>query len=105
MKENFISIKEIKTPIKLTAKIYLYDVFFIAIYTAVFLQVRFLVSTYLIYPYAIACIIWGLFFTMPSRINHGKRNWQTLFLFLIRNRVCYTDINICKKKTEGVHTL
>lgn len=105
MRTNFISIKEIKTPIKLSAKLYLYDVLFIAAYAIAFYQLRFLVSEYLETLYLLLCIIWGLFFTIPSRMNKGKRNWQTLFLFLIRRKACYRDVSDCKKLPKGEKTL
>lgn len=105
MNKTFISIKEIKTPVKLTARIYLYDLIFMCVYTFFTYQLHFLVSDYLDYFYLGLCVLWGFFLTMPSRYNKGKRNWQTLFFFIIRNKVTYTDISECNKQIRGQHTI
>lgn len=105
MDNTFISIKEIKTPVKLSAKIYLYDFIFVCVYSVIMYQLHFLVSDYLDYLYLAFCIIWGIFLTMPSRYNKEKRNWQTLFLFIVRNQDTYTEINECRKKVQGESTI
>lgn len=105
MNNTFISIKEIKTPVKLSAKIYLYDFIFVCVYSVIMYQLRFLVSDYLDYVYLGFCAIWGIFFTMPSKYNKGKRNWQTLFLFIVHNQTTYVNICECNKKIQGKQTI
>ena len=101
MRTTFVNIKEIKTPVKVSAKIYLFDLAFVIIFAFIFYQLRFLVSDYLKYPYLALCIIWGIVLTMPSKYNKGKRNYQTLLYFVFRRKVTYQDISECQKKTKG----
>lgn len=105
MDKSFVSIKEIKTPAKISSRIYFMDLIFIFAFSFIMFQFKFLVSPYFEHLYLIICVLWGFILTMPSRFNKGKKNWQTVIFFFIRNQTCYTDISECKKKIRGEKTM
>lgn len=77
--EEFTTIKELETPVKLTRFLYFYDVLFIVIYTFVTyeLLVRYVYSK-LETLYMINCVLWGIFFILPAVGNSKRPNWRNI---------------------------
>lgn len=89
--EQFTTIKELETPIKLTRFLYFYDLLFIGAYT--FFSYKMLVN--FIYSklqiiYLLNCIAWGIFFIVPVFGNPNRKNWQNIL---------NTLFNLCSGKT------
>lgn len=105
MRTEFIVIKQIKTPVKLTRKLYLYDFAFILIYVAFAEQLSVMVHEWLYYPYMASSILWACFLTKKSSFNLEKRNWQTLVYYLLRRKVYFRSESKIKPTPKGESTL
>lgn len=101
MEGNLPTIKKIKTPIQIFKNIYMFDLIFLLLWILLALQLEALISPYLKYPYYIATIAWGFFLTRESQSNQGKRNWQSIIFYLIRDTGTYTDETYTDKQTKG----
>lgn len=77
--EEFTTIKELETPVKLTRFLYFYDVLFIVVYAFVTyeLLVRHVYSK-LETLYMINCILWGIYFILPAIGNSQRHNWRNI---------------------------
>lgn len=105
MKTHFITIKQLKTPVKITNVLYVYDFVFVVVFAFVLGQLSFLVHPWLEIPYYAVCVVWGIFFTLHSRFNTGKRNWETIIIYLSRNRTYYKDKTVLERLPKGEKTI
>lgn len=77
--EQYTTIKELETPVKITRFLYFYDLLFIGAYT--FFSYEILVNhiySKLQLLYLINCIAWGIFFIFPAVGNPKRKNWQNI---------------------------
>ncbi len=82
--EQFTTIKELETPVKVTRFLYFYDLLFIGCYT--FCSYKMLVDhiySKLHIVYLINCIVWGVFLILPAVGNHKRQNWQNIMNTLL----------------------
>lgn len=82
--EEFTTIQELDTPIKLTRFLFFYDLLFIAFYT--FITYRLLenfVYSKIQFVYLLNCVLWGVFFIIPAVGNSRRKNWQNILNTLI----------------------
>lgn len=105
MRTQFIVIKQIKTPIKISKSFYLFDIAFILIYVAIWLQAASFVHEWLYYPYLANCVAWGIFFTKKSSLNKGKRNWQSILYYAFKSNVIYESRQRLHITPKGESTL
>ena len=82
--EQYTTIKELETPVKITRFLYFYDLLFIGGYT--FLAYEMLVNY--VYSriqvlYLINCFVWGIFLIFPAYGNSKRKNWQNLINTLL----------------------
>lgn len=105
MRTQFIVIKQIKTPMKISKFFYMFDIAFILIYAATGLQLSSFVHDWLYYPYIANCILWGIFFTRKSSFNKDKRKWQSLLFYLFKAKYNYRSQQHIQIAPKGESTL
>lgn len=77
--EEFTTIKELETSVKLTRYLYFFDAIFIGAYT--FISYELLaphIYSTILPVYLINCIFWGVFFVIPAIGNSRRKNWQNI---------------------------
>lgn len=82
--EQFTTIKELETPVKITRFLYFYDLLFIIGYA--FVSYELLVSH--VYSrfetlYLLNCMLWGLYLILPAHGNNRRKNWQNIVNTLV----------------------
>lgn len=77
--EQYTTIKQIETPVKVTRFLYFYDLLFIGFYTFITYQllVHYVYSN-LQFFYLINCVLWGIFLILPAVGNSRRKNWQNI---------------------------
>lgn len=108
---KYIVAQDMITETKVGKNIYLYDFFFLLVYAAVSLMFGSVVHTILRIPFYIFSGVCGIFLTMKSGWNKKRRNWESLFLFIRRDREIYhplinqsvaTENGLERRKEAGV---
>lgn len=102
---KYIVAKEIKSETKVYKNLYLFDLFFVIIYFAVSFVLGEAVHEKLRMAFYIFSIFWALFLTAKSRTNRRRRNFESIILFLRRDKeIYYPILNRSKatKKKEGI---
>lgn len=77
--EQFTTIKELETPVKVTRFLYFYDLLFICGYA--FVSYELLVNhvnSKLQSVYLVNCILWGIYMIIPALGNSRRKNWQNI---------------------------
>lgn len=98
MNFRFIAMDETKSETKVHGNIYLFDLFFILIYFSVAAMLGSAVSSTLRIPYYIFNVICAMWLTMKSRSNRCRRNYESIILFLRRDKNVYKDIVLNRRK-------
>ncbi|WP_294363789.1 DUF5592 family protein [uncultured Clostridium sp.] len=86
---QYVLPKQIRSLTKLTKSIYLYDLAFIGIFMCISWILDFYVYKPLLVPYFIFMFIMAIYFRGFSTINPKKRNYQSIYYILVRNRKTY----------------
>lgn len=97
---RYIVVQDMKTETKVIKNIYLSDFFFLLVYAAVSLMLGSVVHTMLKIPFYIFSGVCGMFLTMKSSWNKKRRNWESLFLFLRRDKEVYHPLMNQSKATD-----
>ena len=100
---NYMMISEIKAEIKLFKFIYLFDLYFLAVWFFLgFFVLKNLVYESFEIPFLIIHCIFGLILRAESPYNQGKRVYQGLMLFFKKDSSVYKPIQIVTtQKIEG----
>lgn len=99
---NFIVTQEIKSPVKVAKGIYIFDFFFLIAYIGVSLVLSNLVNGALFVPFLAFSFIMAIYLVSSSWANRKRRNYQSIILFIRKDRTLYRPIpNLSKKREEG----
>lgn len=90
---GYVTIKEIKSPIKISRMLYLQDVATVIGYFVIMSFLSPFIHEYYKIPFYIVNVLWGCFFTLKSRYSPVKRNWEVILAVIIRDRNVYKPIN------------
>ncbi len=99
---RYVIPQEIKSETKVTKNIYLFDFFFLVVWcggTALFANA--VTSSFLV-MYWIFSVLMGLILISGSKTNKKRRFYQSIFIYLKKDRGIYRPIpNISKKRKEA----
>lgn len=98
---KYIVVQDIKAETKIGKNMFLFDFFFLLVYAAVTLLFANLVHTMLRIPFYIFSACCGIFLTAKSSWNKRRRNWESMLLFLRKDRQIYFPIMNESKATEN----
>lgn len=84
-----IVVQDIKSETKVGKSIYLFDFFFLLTYGAVSFLFGSAVHEMLRIPFYIFSVICAIFLTMKSNWNKKRRNWESLLLYIRRDKEIY----------------
>ena len=97
---RYVVAQEIKSETKVGKSIYLFDLFFVAVYFGVSFVLASAVHeslTVLFYVFSFGC---ALFLTAKSHANRKRRNYESMILFLRRDKEVYQPVQSRVKETE-----
>lgn len=97
---RYIIMKELKSPVKVTKKLYLKDLFFLMGFMAVIMAFKILIDSRLQLAYFAFSFLMALILTAPSPYNPRRRNYQSIFIMLKRDKKIYKPI----PKVENCNT-
>lgn len=97
---KYIVVQDMKTETKVSKNIYLFDFFFLLVYAATSLMFGSVVHPMLKVPFYLFSGVCGVFLTMKSSWNKRRRNWESLFLFIRRDKEVYHPIMNQSAATE-----
>lgn len=89
---RYLVAQEIKSQTKIASNMYAFDLFFLVSFGGICYVFSFLVHSNLKILYAIFCAIIGVFLTIPSSFNKKRRNYQSLLLFLKKDKNVYRPV-------------
>lgn len=93
--------KEVKSETKISRYVFLFDFFFVTIYLAVSFIVGNAVHEKLQTAFYVMSLVWAFFLTFKSRTNRGRRNIESIIIFLQRDKEIYhPEINISKRMSK-----
>lgn len=95
---RYIVAQEVKSETKVSKNIYLFDFFFILVYFTISLILGIVVHENLKILFYVFSGICALYLTTNSRTNRGRRNYESILLFLRRDRDVYLPIPNQSKK-------
>lgn len=96
---KYIVVQEIKSETKVGKSIYLFDFFFLLTYGAVSFLLGSMVHSMLQIPFYIWSAVWGIFLTLKSGWNKKRRNWESILLYIRKDREVYYPL-----VNEGIAT-
>lgn len=99
--EQFTTIKELETPVKVTRFLYFYDLLFIGGYA--FISYKLLLNH--VYSgmerlYLINCILWGIYLILPAAGNARRPNWRNICNTMLNMNTGKTYYETQKEETE-----
>ncbi|MCQ2510859.1 MAG: DUF5592 family protein [Lachnospiraceae bacterium] len=101
---RYIVTQEIKSQPQVAKGIYVTDFFFLLAYAGIIMILSNLVNGTLKIPYMIFASLAGLWMVGSSLKNRKRKNIQSVFLFLRKDRVIYRPISVDKRKVrQGIH--
>ncbi len=100
MQKEYVVIKELKSPIKLTQKLYLFDIGFLLAYIGFFYMLRGMVHTTLQPAYMIFNVVIALILTSHMPRNPQKHFYHMIYYWLLRDRYVYHSISVDKRSVE-----
>lgn len=86
---KYIVVKDMKAETKVGKFIFLFDFFFLLGYAAVSMMLVKMVQESLSVPFYIFSGVVALFLTLKSPWNKKRRNWESLLLYLRRDKEVY----------------
>lgn len=100
---RYLVVQDMKAETKVGKSIFLFDFFFLLVYGAVSFMFGNLVHSSLQIPYYIFSAVCALFLIFKSSWNKKRRNWESLFLFIRKDREIYQPVvNQSKATKNGV---
>lgn len=84
-----IVVQDIKSETKVGKSVYLFDFFFLVTYGAVSFLLGSTVHEMLRIPFYIFSAVCAIFLTMKSNWNKKRRNWESLLLYIRRDKGIY----------------
>ena len=84
-----IVVQDIKSETKVGKSVYLFDFFFLVTYGAVSFLFGSTVHEMLRIPFYIFSAVCAIFLTMKSNWNKKRRNWESLLLYIRRDKGVY----------------
>ena len=101
--EEFTTIKDLETPVKITRYLYFFDALFIAAYTFISYELLAPHIYSVLQPlYFVNCVLWGIFFVVPAIGNSRRRNWQNILNTIINMSFGRTYYGVGKEGTTDV---
>ncbi len=97
---KYIVAKEIKSETKVYKNLYLFDLFFVVIYFAISLVIGTVVHEKMKFAFYVYSVFWALFLTAKSRTNRKRRNYESILLFLRRDKEIYYPVLNRSKATH-----
>lgn len=99
---RYVVPQEIKSETRVTKNIYLFDFFFLIVYGGITALFASAVTASFLFPYWIFSILMGLMLISGSKSNKKRRFYQSIVIYLRKDRGIYRPIpNISKKRTEA----
>lgn len=98
---KYIVVQDMKSETKVSKNIFLFDFFFLLVYGAVSVMLGSGVHSSLRIPYYIYSAVCALFLTMKSGWNKKRRNWESLILFIRKDREIYYPVLNESRSTEN----
>lgn len=98
---KYIVVQDIKAETKVGKSIYLFDFFFLLTYATVTFMLSSIVHSMLKIPFFIFSGVCALFLTMKSSWNRKRRNWESIFLYIRKDREVYYPITNLSVATEN----
>ncbi len=100
MARKYIVAEDIKSETKVGKSIYIFDMFFIIIYFAVSLVLANMVNPVLKIPFYIYSVVCAVFLTGKSPTNKKRRNYESMIMFLRKDRDVYEAVKDISHRTE-----
>ena len=97
---RYVVAQEIKSETKVGKSIYLFDLFYIIIFMTVSFVFGDAVHEMLKIPYYIFSGVCAVFLTSKSLMNRKRRNFESIILFLRRDKNVYLPVRNESKKPE-----
>lgn len=101
MEQEHIVTNELKSEPKVGGKVFISTFYFLMFYGIVFYNLKIFVHERLMIPYAIFSVVTGVFLTMPSVFNHRRKIYQSIIIYLRRDKTVYRptrNISVDRKK-------
>lgn len=98
---KYIVVQDIKAETKVGKSIYLFDFFFLLTYGAVSFMLGSVVHSTLTIPFYIFSGICAIFLTMKSSWNKKRRHWESVLLYLRKDREVYLPLPNVSVATEN----
>lgn len=101
MEEEYMITPRVKTEPLVAGKMVISVFLFLMFYCLFFYTIRVFVSPKLMLPYGIFVVFTGIFFTLPSGFNKKRKMYESIFLFLKKDRTVYQqslNVSALKKK-------
>lgn len=98
---KYTVVQDIKAETKVGKSMYLFDFFFLLTYAAVSFMLGSLVHSTLRIPFYLFSGGCAIFLTMKSSWNKNRRNWESLFLYLRKDREVYLPLPNVSVATEN----
>lgn len=89
---KYVVVQDMKAETKVGKSIYLFDFFFLVIYGAVSWMLGDMVHSSFRIPFYIWSAVCAIFLTTKSGWNKKRRNWESLILFLRKDREVYEPV-------------
>lgn len=89
MSQNIPVAEEIESPSKVTKRIEIFDFFFVVFYMVICIGLKSMVSERLSIPFLIFSFFMAIFLTGKSLYNKKRRNYESLYFLLTKDRVVY----------------
>ena len=99
---RYVVAQEIKSETKVGKSIYLFDLFFVVIYLCISFALAAAVHESLTVPFYLFSFGCSLFLTAKSHANRKRRNFESIILFLRRDKEVYRPVCNISKATQGM---
>ena len=86
MSQNMPVAEEIESPSKVTKRIEIFDFFFVIFYMVICIGLKSMISERLSIPFS---FLMAIFLTSRSLYNKKRRNYESLYFLLTRDRAVY----------------
>lgn len=97
---KYTVVQDIKSETKVGKSMFLYDFFFLLTYGAVSFMLANMVHSTLKIPFYVFSGCCAVFLTMKSSWNKKRRNWESIFLYLRKDREVYHPLPNVSVATE-----
>lgn len=103
MEAEYSLTSEIKSEVKVGGKVYVSVFFFLLIYAIIFEGLKGLVHQRLMLPYYIFVFTTDIILTMPSFFNRKRKNYESIFIYLGRDRAVYRPLrNVSAERKKEI---